>query len=168
MSHYKEVCQYGKVHSQCRCPDPNKTVKNVTCNMPDSHKMSGESNTPKVGYPLSGDTSNPKPPLVGPAAGAAPSEPEPPVAKYRYTLVVTGNSHDEILDEIFMQTRGGYLLDSDHYKRDEFRVYGGNKTTTLEHANPEMTTERYKADLETWWLNRKKAKEESDVREQRT
>lgn len=88
---------------------------------------------------------------------------EPPIAKYRYTLVVAGNSHDEIVDEILMQTRGGYLLDSDHYKRDEFKVYGGNKTTTLEHANPEMTTERYKADLDTWWQNRKEQKKGSNT-----
>lgn len=141
MSHFKEVCEYGRVHSQCRCMDPSKTVITIECTMPEQHM---------------------------PEETIACDIPEPPVAKYRYTLVVTGNSHDEILDEILMQTRGGYLLDSDHYKRDEFRVYGGNKTTTLEHANPEMTTERYKADLETWWQNRKKAKEESDVREQKT
>jgi hypothetical protein len=79
---------------------------------------------------------------------------EPPVAKYRYTLVVTGNSHDEIEAEILTQTRGGYLLDSDYGTRDEFRVWGGRRTSRLEHTNPDMTPERYEAELDTWWQAR--------------
>lgn len=37
MSHYQEVCQYGFVHGQCRCPDPNKSTRKVDCTNPDSH-----------------------------------------------------------------------------------------------------------------------------------
>lgn len=36
-SHFKEVCEYGHVHAQCRCPDPNKTTRAVVCNDP-QHK----------------------------------------------------------------------------------------------------------------------------------
>lgn len=37
MSHFKEVCPYGYVHSQCRCPDPNKTVRAIDCPNPQRH-----------------------------------------------------------------------------------------------------------------------------------
>lgn len=85
----------------------------------------------------------------------------PPVAKYRYTLTITGNTHEEIEQELLVSTRGGYLLDSDYYERDEFTVYGGAKTSKLEHANPEMTPERYKAELDEWWRARKKQRREA-------
>jgi len=32
--HYKEVCEYGQTHGQCRCPDPGKTVRRVKCDEP--------------------------------------------------------------------------------------------------------------------------------------
>ena len=80
---------------------------------------------------------------------------EPPVAKYRYTLVIEGNSHEEITRELLYQTRGGYLLDSDYEKRDTFHVIGGRKTSRLEHTNPDMTPERYDAELDEWWQARK-------------
>lgn len=85
--------------------------------------------------------------------------PDPPVAKYRYTLVIDGNSHEEIEHELLVATRGGYLLDSQYYARDEFTVYGGRKTSTLEHRNPEMTPERYPAELEAWSTRRKEARD---------
>ena len=78
----------------------------------------------------------------------------PPTRKYRYTLTVTGNSHDEIEQEIEMMTRGGYLLDSQYYERDEFTVYGGNSTRTLEHVNPEQTAEKYREEIKVWTLAR--------------
>lgn len=74
----------------------------------------------------------------------------PPVAKYRLTLTITGNSHDEIEGELLSMTRGGYLLDSNYYERDEFRVIGGRRTSELEHANPTMTPEQYEEDLHEW------------------
>ncbi len=76
---------------------------------------------------------------------------DPPQAKYRYTLVITGNSHDEIVHELLMQTRGGYLIDSDYEQRDQFKVYGGRKTSTLEHVNPEQTPENYERELHEWY-----------------
>ena len=85
-------------------------------------------------------------------------EPKPPTAKYRYTLAISGNSHDEILQELRYEVNGGYLLDSDYETRDEFEVIGGRKTSRLEHTNPTQTPEQYDADLETWWRARKEAK----------
>jgi hypothetical protein len=84
--------------------------------------------------------------------------PEPPVAKYRYTLTLTGNSHDEIEHELLVMTRGGYLLDSDHYERDAFSVVGGRKTSVLVCTNPDQTPEAYDAALSEWWEARKAAR----------
>ena len=80
---------------------------------------------------------------------------EPPTAKYKFTVEITGNSHDEIEREIHSLGNGGYLLDSDGYKRDSFHVLGGRITTQLVHENPEMTPERYERELEAWWQQRK-------------
>lgn len=93
--------------------------------------------------------------------------PQPPVPKYTYTVTLTGNSHEEIEGELLSLTRGGYLLDSDYHKRDEFKVYGGRKTTELKHTNPEMTPERYDHELDEWWEKRKefRKKRESDESE---
>jgi hypothetical protein len=43
MSHFVEICEFGKVHAQCRCIGP-KLVKNVKCNMSDRH---GDEHKPK-------------------------------------------------------------------------------------------------------------------------
>jgi hypothetical protein len=83
------------------------------------------------------------------------SAPKPPTAKYRYTVEITGNSHDEIQRELLGLTRGGYLLDSEYETRDEFHVIGGRRSTRLLHVNPEMTPERYEAELDEWWQARK-------------
>lgn len=81
-----------------------------------------------------------------------------PVPKYKLTLTITGNSHDEIERELLLQTRGGYLLDSDYYKRDEWTVYGGTHTSRMEHTNPEQTPENYHAELDAWFQERKAAR----------
>ena len=81
-----------------------------------------------------------------------------PVNKYRFTLVITANSHEEIEKELTMLTNGGYLLDSDYYKRDEFMCYSGTHTSKLEHVNPEMTPERYNVALQEWWEKTKEAR----------
>jgi hypothetical protein len=90
------------------------------------------------------------------------SDLKPPVAKFRLTVVITGNSHDEIEHELLVMTRGGYLIDSDGYKRDQFEVLDGRSSRKLEHANPDMTPERYDRDLSAWWEARKA--ERSEVR----
>jgi hypothetical protein len=93
--------------------------------------------------------------MVSAGKGGAMND-RPPVAKYRLTVEITGNTHHEIEHELLVLTRGGYLLDSDGYKRDEFHVIGGTVTTTLEHRNPDMTPERYEAELDAWWEARKR------------
>ena len=80
---------------------------------------------------------------------------EPPTAKYKFTVEITGNSHDEIEREILLLNSGGYLLDSGYHKRDSFYVIGGRSTRRLVHENPEMTPERYEQELEAWWQQRK-------------
>ena len=79
----------------------------------------------------------------------------PPVAKYRYILTVTGNSHEEIEREVLSMTRGGYLLDSEYHERDEFSVIGGRSSRVLEHTNPEQTPEGYEQELKSWSLSRR-------------
>lgn len=85
------------------------------------------------------------------------SEPKPPTAKYRYTVEISGNSHAEIQRELLGLTRG-YLLDSEYETRDEFLVTGGRRTSRLLHTNPDMTPERYEAELDEWWRARKAAR----------
>lgn len=79
----------------------------------------------------------------------------PPVARYRLTVTITGNSHDEIERELAYLTRGGYLLDSGYHKRDEWHSIGGRTTSQMEHLNPEMTPERYDAELDAWYQARR-------------
>jgi len=86
------------------------------------------------------------------------SNEKPPVAKYKLVVEITGNSHEEIEEELLYLTRGGYLLDVDYYRRDECRVIGGRQTTTLIHQNPSMTPERYDAELSEWFNSRKDKK----------
>ena len=83
---------------------------------------------------------------------------EPPVPRYRFTLTVTGNTLDEIESELVSQTRGGFLLDSDYYKRDKWEVWGGVSTRRMEHLNPTMTPDRWAQELDTWFQRRKAAR----------
>jgi hypothetical protein len=80
---------------------------------------------------------------------------EPPVARYRLTLTIKGNTLDEIEDALIVQTRGGFLLDSDYGKRDSWNSTDGTTTSVMEHLNPDMTPERYAAELHAWWTARK-------------
>lgn len=75
---------------------------------------------------------------------------KPPVTKYKLTVQVYGNSHEEIESELGYLLHGGYLLNSDYYKRDEFTVFGGRRTAKLEHTNPDQTAEAYREQLRTW------------------
>lgn len=79
----------------------------------------------------------------------------PPVHRYRLTLTITGDTLDEIESELLTQTRGGFLLDSDYRKRDEWHSTSGRVTSVMEHRNPEMTPERYRVELEEWFAARK-------------
>lgn len=83
---------------------------------------------------------------------------EPPTPRYRLTLTITGNTLDEIERELVVQTRGGFLMDSDYNKRDEWKFIGGRVTSTMEHTNPDMTPDRYDTELDAWWKARKAAR----------
>lgn len=41
--HFKEVCEFGCVHGQCRCPNPSKSIRRVTCDVPEKHRTTTES-----------------------------------------------------------------------------------------------------------------------------
>lgn len=75
----------------------------------------------------------------------------PPVAKYRLTVTITGNTLDEIEDRLVEQTRGGFLLDSDYRKRDAWDSTDGRTRSVMEHRNPVMTPEQYSDDLAAWF-----------------
>lgn len=30
MPHYKEVCEFGEIHAQCRCPSGHKHIENIS------------------------------------------------------------------------------------------------------------------------------------------
>lgn len=85
---------------------------------------------------------------------------EPPIARYRLTVTITGNTLDEVEDELVTLTRGGFLLDSGYGKRDEWNSTSGRATRVMEHRNPEMTPERYRAELDAWWESTKTARAE--------
>ena len=53
------------------------------------------------------------------------------------------------------QVNGGFLLDSDYGKRDSWNSTDGTTTSVMEHLNPDMTPERYSAELDAWWTARK-------------
>lgn len=80
---------------------------------------------------------------------------KPPKARYRFTLTIVGNTLDEVDRELLSQTRGGFLLDSDYGTRDEWHCIGGRRESRMEHTNPEMTPERYEAELAAWFNERK-------------
>lgn len=85
--------------------------------------------------------------------------PDPPQTRYKLTLTIRGNTLEEIASELLTQTRGGFLLDSDYYERHEWTSYSGRVTSRMEHQNPNMTPERYAAELNEWSGLRKAAKD---------
>lgn len=87
-------------------------------------------------------------------AGALGPEWTPPVPRYRLTLTITGNTLDEIERELVVQTRGGFLLDSGYMRRDFWEIVTARYISVMEHVNPEMTPERYDAELDAWWAGR--------------
>lgn len=80
---------------------------------------------------------------------------DPPVAKYKLTLTIEGNSHEEIMRELLVQTRGGYLMNSEYETRDEWHVLGGRYESVMQHTNPDQTPELYEAELSAWFAERR-------------
>lgn len=93
--------------------------------------------------------------------------PTPPVPKYKLTLAITGNTLDEIEGVLLSQINGGFLLNSDYYRRDEWDVTDGRYTSRMEHTNPDMTPERYNAELNAWFDARKARRREQSTRKVR-
>jgi hypothetical protein len=56
MTHYKEVCEFGYTHGQCRCPDPNKTERRIVCSNPQSHMKPEGSGLPDEDFHVICDT----------------------------------------------------------------------------------------------------------------
>ena len=81
---------------------------------------------------------------------------KPPTARYKLTLTITGNTLDEIEGVLLSQTNGGFLLNSDYYRRDEWDVTDGRYTSRMEHVNPEQTPENYARELGEWMKQRRK------------
>lgn len=80
---------------------------------------------------------------------------EPPVAKYKLTLTVYGNSHQEVQEELLSQVQGVYLIISEDEQRDQWHVWGSRYMSVMEHTNPDQTPERYEAELDAWFQTRK-------------
>jgi len=36
--HYKKVCEFGKVHTQCRCGGPDKKIIRIKCDRASAHQ----------------------------------------------------------------------------------------------------------------------------------
>ena len=80
---------------------------------------------------------------------------EPPIAKYRYTLTITGNTLEEVERELVDQVNGGFLMNSHYYQRVVWHVVGVLITSRMEHLNPTQTPENYARELGEWWEARK-------------
>ncbi|MDO5535223.1 MAG: hypothetical protein Q4F65_11295 [Propionibacteriaceae bacterium] len=86
------------------------------------------------------------------------SDKQPPTPRYKLTLTIIGNTLDEVERELTVQTRGGFLIDSDYYARDEWHSISGRVTSRMEHTNPTMTPEQYDADMRAWFERRRQQK----------
>lgn len=80
------------------------------------------------------------------------SDNKPPVAKYRYTFQITGNTLEDIEHELWVAVND---FPVDTARRDEFAIQGGTYTRTLIAVNPDQTPEKYFTDLEAWMDNRR-------------
>lgn len=63
MSHYKKVCEYGKVHTQCRCPGPKRTIY-IKCDRAGAHKPPEPPKPLKMDTPVFDIVESPSEPYV--------------------------------------------------------------------------------------------------------
>lgn len=75
----------------------------------------------------------------------------PPVPRFRLSVTIEANSHEEIETELGYIVSGGYLRDSNSHQRDNFIVASGKTWRRLDEVNPDMTPEKYDAELMEWW-----------------
>lgn len=73
---------------------------------------------------------------------------KPPVARYRLELVITGNTMDELVNELHVQTNDfDFETFGGRTTRDQF---GGRHQLIVTETNAEMTPERYTEELLAW------------------
>ena len=82
----------------------------------------------------------------------------PPNPRYRLTLTIEGNTLDEVEDEVRAYALSGFLVDSDGGRRDAWDVAGPRRESLMVVVDPDMTPERYFAELVAWFTARKAAK----------
>lgn len=82
----------------------------------------------------------------------------PPVARYRLTLTIDGNSFDEIDDVLRVLANGSTHEDSlfTGQVRHEWDIYGPRVKRHMEHRNPDMTPEKYDDELIAWAESKRK------------
>ena len=83
---------------------------------------------------------------------------EPPVARYRLTLTIDGNSFDEIDNELYLLAGGSTCRDSLFLglERHEWEIYEPRVKKRMEHRNPDMTPEKYDTELKAWAESKRK------------
>lgn len=83
---------------------------------------------------------------------------KPPVARYRLTLTIDGNSFDEIDNELRVLAGGSTYRDSLFFglERHEWSIYEPRVKKRMEHRNPDMTPEKYDDELTAWADSRRK------------
>lgn len=78
---------------------------------------------------------------------------KPPVARYRLEVVITGNTIEELADELHVQANN---FDYESMRgRTTRKIYGGRHHLIVEERNPEMTPDRYDEDLTAWAESRR-------------
>ena len=82
----------------------------------------------------------------------------PPVARYRLTLTIDGNSFDEIDDVLRVLANGSTHEDSlfTGQVRHEWDIYSPRVRRHMEHRNPDMTPEKYDDELIAWAESKRK------------
>jgi Deoxynucleotide monophosphate kinase len=65
MIHHKDVCQFGFVHAQCRCPSPEKTVNRIECPFTQGHSYNKVEEQQLIVNTSGKTLINPKPFVIG-------------------------------------------------------------------------------------------------------
>ena len=79
----------------------------------------------------------------------------PPNPRYRLTLTIEGNTLDEVEDAVNAYARCGFLVDSEGGRRDAWDVARPPCDSLMAVVDPDMTPERYFAELDAWFKERK-------------
>lgn len=87
--------------------------------------------------------------------------PKLPIPKHKLTIVIEGNTLDEVADELH-SVYNSFWLDArspaNDAERDSFLIVSGRSQRTMVLTNPEQTPENYKDELKAWSDARKAAR----------